>query len=224
MAREPAELRVPAGAVKAMGWFFENSLDVFLAVQRNGLTKANPTWKKLTGWDLPEATGQSFWDFVHPEDRGPARAEIEGLQTNERCVIEHRLGMAEGGWIWARSHVVGGEDGWVLIILRDIRLEHTALAAAEAKARFLANMSHEIRTPMNGVIGILHLLAAEPSRQERQKLVAEALASGVGLSDLLNDIIDYSDVDAGRLELFPEPLDPLAELESVLALMRARVL
>jgi PAS domain S-box-containing protein len=224
MAREPAELKVPAGAVKAMGWFFENSLDVFLAVQRNGPTKANPTWKKLTGWDLPEPTGQSFWDFVHPEDRAAARAETEALQTDQRCVIEHRLSLAEGGWLWARSHIVGGEDGWVLIILRDIRLEQAALAAAEAKARFLANVSHEIRTPMNGVIGILHLLEAEPSRQERQKLVAEALASGVGLSDLLNDIIDYSDVDAGRLELFPEPLDPRAELESVLALMRARVL
>jgi PAS domain S-box-containing protein len=224
MAGEPAELNVPAGAVKAMAWFFENSLDVFLAVRRNGHTRANPTWKKLTGWDLPEARGQSFWDFVHPDDRDAARVEIEHLQNTERCVVELRLSIAEGGWFWTRTHVVGGEDGWALLIVRDIRLEQAALAAAEAKARFLANMSHEIRTPMNGVIGILHLLEANPSRQERQRLVAEALASGVGLSDLLNDIIDYSDVEAGRLELLPEPLDPVAELQSVLALFQARAL
>lgn len=66
MAQAPDELNVSTAAIKAMAWFFENSLDVFLAVRRNGHTKANPTWKKLTGWDLPEVRGQSFWDFVHP--------------------------------------------------------------------------------------------------------------------------------------------------------------
>jgi PAS domain S-box-containing protein len=222
MAQTPAELNVSAGAIKAMGWFFENSLDVLLAVRRNGHTKANPTWKQLTGWDPPEARGQSFWDYVHPEDRMNARAKVEALHTNDRCVFEHRLSIAEGGWFWTRTHVVGGEDGWALLIVRDIRLEQAALAAADAKARFLANMSHEIRTPMNGVIGILHLLSGEPSREERRRLVAEALASGVGLSDLLNDIIDYSDVESGRLEIFCEPLDPVAELESVMALVRAK--
>jgi hypothetical protein len=49
MAQESAQVRVPVGAARAMGWFFENSLDVFLAVQRSGLTKTNPTWQTLTG-------------------------------------------------------------------------------------------------------------------------------------------------------------------------------
>jgi CheY-like chemotaxis protein len=75
---------------------------------------------------------------------------------------------------------------------------------------------------MNGVLGILHLLKREPSPSERRRLIDEALASGVGLSDLLNDIIDYSDVEAGRVELATEPLDPAAELESVMALLRPR--
>jgi PAS domain S-box-containing protein len=221
MAREAAALNVPVGAIKAMAWFFENSLDVFLAVRRDGLTKSNPTWTAFTGWQPPEAMGKSFWDYVHPDDREAAQAAVCGLALGERGVVEHRVSSAEGGWRWARSHAVGGEDGWVLVILRDITLEQVALGAAEAKERFLANISHEIRTPMNGVIGILHLLKSEPDQGQRRRLIDEALAAGVGLSDLLNDIIDFADVEAGTLELSRDPMDPAAELQTALALVRA---
>jgi CheY-like chemotaxis protein len=83
-------------------------------------------------------------------------------------------------------------------------------------------MSHELRTPMNGVLGTLHLLKAEPSRVERERLVDQALASGIGLSDLLNDIIDYSDLESGQLELSIDPVDPAVELQHVLTLLRSQ--
>ena len=97
-----------------------------------------------------------------------------------------------------------------------------ARTANQAKGVFLANMSHELRTPMNGVLGTLHLLKSEPSRRERERLIDQALASGVGLSDLLNDIIDFSDLESGHLELSVDPVDPVTELEHVLALLRAK--
>jgi two-component system, sensor histidine kinase len=361
MAAKTDQMIAPRGAVAAMAWFFENSLDIFLAVQADKQTKANGAWKTLTGWEPPEVLGRSFWDFVHPDDLDGSRAAFDRLTLGERSVVEHRLSTAAGGWLWVRSHAVGGESGWVLIILRDItadrlredesekakrtagllrnsagvtiwrydpdadhyewnpdvtrpadaddddsqaegesvrntihrddgerlnaawldtvatgrvhiqeyrertpekvwrhvrtafqggRLlasgkwqvigltqdvtdlveardaarqgEQAALSASAAKSQFLTNMSHELRTPMNGVLGVLHLLKREPSPSERQRLVDEALATGVGLSDLLNDIIDYSDVEAGRVELATEPLDPAAELKSVMALLRPR--
>jgi signal transduction histidine kinase len=98
--------------------------------------------------------------------------------------------------------------------------QNAARTAAEAKSRFLANISHEIRTPMNGVLGVLHLIKAEPPMAERQRLVDLALASGASLSELLNDIIDFSDVETGRLQLAAEPLDPAAQLDSVVAMFR----
>ncbi|MGH6971095.1 MAG: ATP-binding protein, partial [Caulobacteraceae bacterium] len=101
-----------------------------------------------------------------------------------------------------------------------LRGEVAARAADEAKSRFLANISHEIRTPMNGVLGILHLIKADPPRPERQKLVEQALAAGLALSELLNDIVDFSDAEAGRLELAAEPVDPAEQLASVVALFR----
>src|SRR5262249_57867873 len=79
------------------------------------------------------------------------------------------------------------------------------------------NISHEFRTPMNGVLGVLHLIKADPPPAERARLIEQALAAAGGLSDLLNDIIDFSDVEAGRLELAPEPMDPAEALASVVA-------
>jgi CheY-like chemotaxis protein len=101
-----------------------------------------------------------------------------------------------------------------------LRGEQAAKAAAEAKSQFLANISHEIRTPMNGVLGVLHLIKQEPSQAERRRLLDQAIAAGVGLSDLLNDIIDFSDVDSGRLQLAAEPLDPREQLASIIAMFR----
>ena len=151
---------------------------------------------------------------------GVSRATPDGAWRHVRTAFQGNRLLASGQW-----QVIGlTQDVTDLVKARDAAQlgEQAALAASAAKSQFLANMSHELRTPMNGVLGILHLLKREPSPSERQRLIDEALATGVGLSDLLNDIIDYSDVEAGRVELATEPLDPAAELESVMALLRPR--
>jgi PAS domain S-box-containing protein len=100
-----------------------------------------------------------------------------------------------------------------------VEAERAALAANEAKAQFLANMSHEIRTPMNGVLGVMHLLKREKLPGDSDQLLAEALACGRMLSTLLDDVIDFSRIEAGRLDVTREAVDP-----SELALSVARLL
>jgi signal transduction histidine kinase/AmiR/NasT family two-component response regulator len=106
---------------------------------------------------------------------------------------------------------------------RDV--EHARDAALEAsrlKSEFLATMSHEIRTPMNGVLGMLELVAASPLSAEQRQRVDTAHQSASNLLALLNDILDLSRLESGRLELDLAPTDLRAIVMQVGELMRAR--
>jgi len=167
---------------------------------------------------------------IHPDDRNAvAAAFMHTMTSGGSHVAEYRHFRAEdGGWArlraaWRGSHQV--ETGlWSIIgITHDIsplaEARDAALAAAEVKAQFLANMSHEIRTPMNGVLGVLHLLNREPLSEDGRRLLEEALGCGAMLSELLNDVIDFSRIEAGKVELTPQVIDPVALLESVASLL-----
>jgi signal transduction histidine kinase len=79
--------------------------------------------------------------------------------------------------------------------------KEAAEAATKAKADFLSNMSHEIRTPMNAVLGVGRLLADTPLTLEQQQLVSMITNSGQLLLTIINDILDYSKIEAGQLNL-----------------------
>ncbi|GFE49262.1 sensor histidine kinase [Roseobacter cerasinus] len=83
----------------------------------------------------------------------------------------------------------------------------SAEAANRAKSAFLANMSHEIRTPMNGVVGMADVLADTPLTEEQRLYVDTIKNSGEALLVIINDVLDYSKIEAERLQLHPEPFD-----------------
>ncbi|MEM1247829.1 MAG: ATP-binding protein [Acidobacteriota bacterium] len=98
-----------------------------------------------------------------------------------------------------------------------IETSERAEAASVAKSEFLANMSHELRTPMNGVIGMLDLLISEEELDEDHREWAQtAFQSAHGLLALLNDILDLSKIEAGKLELSEQPVELEGLLETVM--------
>ncbi len=101
------------------------------------------------------------------------------------------------------------------------RLRATAEAASKAKSQFLATVSHEIRTPMNGIIGAAELLSARDLPDEAHRLAAMLLRSGRNLLGMLNDVLDFSRIEAGELHISPATFDPRALVREVAELFHA---
>lgn len=100
----------------------------------------------------------------------------------------------------------------------------TAEAANQAKSRFLANMSHEIRTPMSGVLGLAETLLETPLTREQRQSIEAIRDSGDALLRLLNDILDFSRLDAGQMQMEVMPFSPAALTQNLVSLLAPRAI
>jgi len=172
------------------------------------------------------AQGQHL-DAVGREDDWLA----ERLEQHRNPVALHEQQLSDGRWLRAHDHPTpdGGRVG-LRVDISEIKNQQAALetartaaeAANRAKSAFLANMSHEIRTPMNGVVGMAELLC-DTDLTEDQRLFAETIrSSGEALLVIINDILDYSRIEAERLTLHPEPFDLERTIHEVAMLLQPR--
>ncbi len=182
----------------------------------------NEPWLAFTGRALEQELGNGWAEGVHPDDfEGCLEIYVTAFERRESFSMEYRLRHASGEYRWivdqgTPRHDSQGEFlgyiGHCLDITERKRTEQALLAARDAaeaasraKGEFLANMSHELRTPMNGVLGMLQLLLMEELSSGQQNYVRKAFEAANRLLSLLNDILDFSRIEAGALTFRQEP-------------------
>ncbi|WP_332768836.1 ATP-binding protein [Phenylobacterium sp.] len=194
----------------------------------------------LVGQSMTYAQARAtVWPFVHPDDTTTVRTAVGSwLDGGPVEPLDARVLLPDGSerWVrifseiqkdvtgrWRRSiHLIKDVDQRKRQELALVEAEKAAQAATEAKSQFLANMSHELRTPMNGVLGVLHLLKGQALPSQARSMIDEALSCGGMLQALLDDIVDFSRLEAGRLALTSEPVDAHAVLGGVAAMLRQK--
>ncbi|MBN8524951.1 MAG: CHASE domain-containing protein [Planctomycetes bacterium] len=197
---------------------------IFVVDGSRTVVAVNPAAEQLFGWPAAEMIGRRS-DFIYPDpaawERFGRDAYVElqhhGLVRRDWCFRRR-----DGGDVWCdvqgQAIDPARHDQGVIWVLYDIsqrkRMEidlmaarDAAEAAARAKSAFLANMSHEIRTPMNGVLGMTQLLLHTRLEAEQEEYARTILRSGQGLLTLLNDILDFSRIEAGKLSIEQMPFE-----------------
>ncbi|MEK0081812.1 PAS domain S-box protein [Benzoatithermus flavus] len=238
-----AEAAAQANAAR-LGAILDTVLDGIVTIDEQGTIEAvNPAAERLFGYAAEEMIGRSI-TMLMPETHRLAHGDriARYLVTGERRAIRigcEGEGRRKDGAVFPVELTVGETrlHGRRLLtgVVRDVteRKERerelaaarvAAEAAAEAKARFLAQMSHEIRTPMTAVLGFAELLRASVLDPEQKAQVEIILKTGRDLLAILNDVLDFSKLEAGKLEIAHESfrLDRLLqELVSVASVLLA---
>ncbi|MBV8634768.1 MAG: PAS domain S-box protein, partial [Burkholderiaceae bacterium] len=220
----------------------ENAGDLITCVGPDGIRRyVSPSYESVLGYKPEELINLPRASFFHEDDRERVAASFDSMFTDHPAPFVSGRGVHKDGHIvWLEAHhtlvrdPVSGEPIETVSIMRDITAQkqsahlleearREAERADRVKSEFLASMSHEIRTPMNGVIGFSTLLSETALTEEQQRLVALLKESGEALLAVINDILDYSKIEAGRLDLEAIPVNLRELVDGACAMVEPQV-
>ncbi|GIV50334.1 MAG: hypothetical protein KatS3mg038_0855 [Candidatus Kapaibacterium sp.] len=182
----------------------------------------------------PPAGAVNFRQYqrnIHPEDRERWIQTIEkAIISAQSYLMRYRIVRSDGQVRWMQCHGEPVVCKGKVVLLRGtvqditeqyeqeqelIRTREEALRASRVKSEFLANMSHEIRTPMNAILGFASLLEKAVTDPLLREYITAIQSGGRTLLQLINDILDLSKLEAGKMRLSPEPTELKTFIEEV---------
>lgn len=207
--------------------FWKNRDSVYLG--------CNQSFGKATGMNPEEIIGKTDYDLSWKKEESDFFVEcdrrIMDTDMPELGIVEPQL-QANGKQCWLETskvpfHDIQGNVMGIIGIFQDItkykEAEKAAQQASQAKSDFLANMSHELRTPLNGILGYAQILGRSKNLLEKERNGIEIIYQcGSHLLTLINDILDLSKIEAGKLDLAPTALHLPSLLQSVVEMCKIR--
>jgi len=234
LCRVHREMGERAQAEQKFRGIFDNAIEgIFQTTVDGRYLSANPALAQIYGYADVESLMAGVTSIASQLYVDPARRTEFMQRLAEGDVItgfESQVYRADGTMIWISENARACRDASGTILyyegsVQDIteakksallqREKEQAEAASRAKSAFLANMSHEIRTPLNGVIGMLDLLSSTELTDQQTRYSAIARSSADVLLSVINNILDFSKVESGKLELERIPFDLLQIAEDV---------
>jgi PAS domain S-box-containing protein len=193
---------------------FDLSLDAIVIASAEGhFAHINRTFERTLGYSLADLAQRAFIEFVHPDDVDATQEKLAALAADEEVVeFENRYRCRDDSYRWLLWSATAIVDGRIYATARDVTerklmedelraSQEQALEASRLKSEFLASMSHELRTPLNGVIGMTELLRDTSLDPEQVQYLNALATSGEALLAVISDVLDFSKMKAGALEL-----------------------
>ena len=225
--------------------FADNATDmIMMSDVEQRLIYISPSVARVTGYPVDRLVGRLVANLIHPDDVAATKAVADKLYVDgskgDPPRVEYRARHRDGRWLWFETRTslihdpVTGKPSGTLDVAREITArkaleaelrERTceAEAATEAKSDFLANMSHEIRTPLTAILGFSALLRRLDGMPREAALHLQRITTaGEALLSVVNDVLDFSKLEAGQLELDPHPFDPAAFVRETVDLVAAQ--
>ncbi len=240
LERRRVENALQEGEAKFRRLVSANLIGVFFCRREGQIIRANDAFLEMLGYSQHELhAGELDWQNLTPPEYATRDAQaIAELDATGRCDPYEKVYLDKNGnlvpiWIGAATMEQSSDE--FICFAVDLsqqksveqelsRAKEEAEAANRAKSEFLANTSHELRTPMNAIIGMTELALAETVSDEVRDYLETSLESAEALLRLLNDLLEFSKIEAGKFELDQQPFnlrDTIDEVMRTLSLKAA---
>jgi PAS domain S-box-containing protein len=202
------------------------------------IVRFNRACQDVTGYQLAEIHERPIWNtLIPPEERAAVQGVFTALTSTALPSRHDNHWLTKAGdrrlIAWSNS-VIKGDSGRVRYVIATgiditerkqaedalVRAKEEAERASRAKSEFLSRMSHELRTPMNAILGFSQVLDMEPISAEQHGFVHEVQKAGEHLLELINELLDLAQIEAGRMTMVVEPVSLRSVIEQAVGLVQ----